>query len=106
MRAASEIQRPADLAGKKVSVGLINSINHVHMIEWLKKNGVDAKAVQFQEIPFPQMSDALLQNRLDAVWAVEPFLTLMMKSGNARILGYRGELVNPQNSVMPKGVEH
>ena len=36
----------------------------------------------------PQMSDALLQNRLDAVWAVEPFLTLMMKSGNARILGY------------------
>lgn len=88
VRAASEIQRPADLAGKKVSVGLINSINHVHMIEWLKTNGVDAKAVQFQEIPFPQMSDALFQNRLDAVWAVEPFLTLMMKSGNARILGY------------------
>jgi len=37
------------------------------------------------EIPFPQMPDALFQNRLDAVWAVEPFLTVMLRSGNARI---------------------
>lgn len=88
VRANSDIQKPADLAGKKVSVGLINSINHIHMVEWLRKNGVDGKAVQFIEIPFPQMADALFQNRLDAVWAVEPFLTIMKKSGNARILGH------------------
>ncbi len=88
VRANSDIQRAADLAGKKVSVGLINSINHVHMVEWLRKSGVDAKTVQFVEIPFPQMGDALLQNRLDAVWAVEPFLTIMRKSGNVRVLGY------------------
>src|SRR3954465_12301908 len=30
VRADSDIRRAADLAGKKVSVGLINSINHVH----------------------------------------------------------------------------
>ena len=88
VRAASDIQRAADLAGKKVSVGLINSINHIHMVEWLRKSGVDAKTVQFIEIPFPQMADALLQNRLDAVWAVEPFLTIMRKSGDVRVLGY------------------
>ena len=34
------------------------------------------------------MGDALLQNRLDAVWAVEPFLTIIKKSGNARVLAY------------------
>jgi NitT/TauT family transport system substrate-binding protein len=88
VRADSDIRRAADLSGKKVSVGLINSINHVHMVEWLRKSGVDGKSVQFIEIPFPQMADALLQNRLDAVWAVEPFLTIMRKSGNARILGH------------------
>jgi len=88
VRANSDIQRAADLAGKKVSVGLINSINHIHMVEWLRKSGVDSKSVQFIEIPFPQMADALFQNRLDAVWAVEPFLTIMKKSGNARILGH------------------
>jgi NitT/TauT family transport system substrate-binding protein len=88
VRANSDIQRAADLAGKKISVGLINSINHVHMLEWLRKNGVDAKTIQFIEIPFPQMGDALLQNRLDAVWAVEPFLTILRKSGNVRVLAY------------------
>jgi NitT/TauT family transport system substrate-binding protein len=88
VRAGDDIQRPADLAGKKISVGLINSINHVHMVEWLRKNGVDAKTIQFIEIPFPQMADALLQKRLDAVWAVEPFLTIMRKSGNVRVIAY------------------
>ena len=62
VRANSDIREPADLAGKRVSVGLINSINHVHMVEWLRKKGVDAKTVQFTEIPFPQMADALMQN--------------------------------------------
>ena len=88
MRSSGDIKRPADLAGKKVSVGLINSINYIHMIEWLRRNAVDSKSVQFLEIPFPQMPDALLQNRLDAVWGVEPFLTIMLKSGNVRILGH------------------
>ncbi|HKF99360.1 MAG TPA: ABC transporter substrate-binding protein [Xanthobacteraceae bacterium] len=88
VRADGDIKRAADLTGKKVSVGLINSINHVHFVEWLRKSGVDAKSVQLQEIPFPQMADALFQSRLDAVWAVEPFLTIMMKSGKARVLAY------------------
>ena len=88
VRANSDIKGAADLAGKKVSVGLINSINHVHFVEWLRKAGVDAKSVELQEIPFPQMADALFQNRLDAVWAVEPFMTIMLKSGNARVLAY------------------
>jgi NitT/TauT family transport system substrate-binding protein len=88
VRSNSDIKRPADLAGKKVSVGLINSINYIHMIEWLRRHGVDRKTVQFLEIPCPQMPVALLQNRLDAVWGVEPFLTIMLKSGKVRVLGY------------------
>src|SRR5436853_265038 len=70
------------------SVGLLNSINHVHFIEWMRRNGGDAKAVQLTEIPFPQMADALMQDRLDAVWAVEPFFTILKKSGNVRVIGY------------------
>lgn len=88
VRTKDSIQRPADLAGKKVAAGLLNSVNHVHMMEWLAKGGVDPQKVQFLELPFPQMPDALFQNRLDAVWAVEPFLTLMLRSGNARVLAY------------------
>ena len=88
VKASSAIQKPADLAGKRASVGLLNSINHIHFIEWMRRNGGDAKTVQLTEIPFPQMPDALMQDRLDAVWAVEPFFTILKKSGNVRVIGY------------------
>ena len=88
VRKDDAIKAPKDLAGKTISVGLINSVNYVHMLEWLQKNGGDPKSVQFLEMPFPQHADALFQKRLDAVWAVEPFFTLMMKTGNARVLAY------------------
>jgi ABC-type nitrate/sulfonate/bicarbonate transport system substrate-binding protein len=34
------------------------------------------------------MADALFQNRIDAVWNVEPFVTFMTKSGKARVMAY------------------
>ncbi len=88
VRTNDSIRGAKDLAGKKVSAGLINSVNYAHAREWLQRNGVDPGSVQFLEIPFPQMADALLQNRLDAVWNVEPFLTFMLRSGNARVIAY------------------
>ena len=88
VRTQDSIKQASDLAGKKVSVGLINSVNYAHMLEWLVKYKVNPQSIQFLEIPFPQMADALFQNRLDAVWAVEPFLAFMLKSGKARIIAY------------------
>jgi NitT/TauT family transport system substrate-binding protein len=88
VRTNDSIKGPKDLVGKRVSAGLINGPNYVHMREWLQRNGVDPGSVQFLELPFPQMADALFQNRLDAVWNVEPFLTFMVKSGNARVIAY------------------
>lgn len=85
VRTGDAIKEPKDLTGKSISAGLINSVNHIHMMEWFERNKVDAKTVGYTELPFPQMPDALFQNRVDAVWAVEPFLTIMLKSGKARI---------------------
>jgi NitT/TauT family transport system substrate-binding protein len=87
VRSDSSIKSARDLEGKTVSVGLVNSINHVHFLEWLRRKGVDAKKITVIEVPFPQMPDALLQNRLDMVWAVEPFLTILNKSGKTTQLG-------------------
>jgi NitT/TauT family transport system substrate-binding protein len=88
VRTDGSVGTAADLVGKKVSVGLINSVNYVHMLEWLHKHNVDPKKVEFLEIPFPQMADALFQKRLDAVWNVEPFVTFMTQSGKAKVLAY------------------
>src|SRR5215216_1102765 len=88
VRASDSIKTAKDLVGKKVSAGLINGPNYVHMREWLQRHGVEPGAVEYLEIPFPQMADALFQNRLDAVWNVEPLLTFMVNSGNARVIAY------------------
>src|SRR5215475_14347911 len=88
VRTADSIKTDKDLVGKRISAGLINGPNYVHLREWLQRNGVDPGAIQYFELPFPQMADALFQNRLDAVWNVEPFLTFMLKSGNARVVAY------------------
>lgn len=88
VRDADPIRGPADLVGKRVSVGLINSVTYVHVVAWLRKNGVDPKAVQFLELPLPQLAEALLNNRIDAGWVVEPFLTVMMQAGKTRALVY------------------
>jgi len=79
----------------------------------MQRKGVDPNAVQFLEIPFPQMADALFQNRLDAVWNVEPFLTFMLKSGDARVIAYPYQenipgmdIVLPTRIPLPKLVTH
>jgi ABC-type nitrate/sulfonate/bicarbonate transport system substrate-binding protein len=99
VRTEDAIHKPADLAGKTIAAGLINSINYIHMVHWLKNKGVDPTSVRFLELPFPQMADALYQKRLDAVWNVEPFMTLMVKSGNARILVHPYLENNPNMDV-------
>jgi NitT/TauT family transport system substrate-binding protein len=88
VRTNDTIRTAKDLVGKRVSAGLINGPNYVHLREWLQRNGVDPDSIQYFELPFPQMADALLQNRLDAVWNVEPFLTFLLRSGNARVIAY------------------
>ena len=88
VRTDDSIKTPADLAGKRISAGLINSVNYVHMLEWLDKKGVDRSKIEFLEVPFPQMADALFQKRVDAVWNVEPFVTFMTKSGKGKVLAY------------------
>jgi NitT/TauT family transport system substrate-binding protein len=88
VRSDGSVNSAADLVGKKISVGLINSVNYVHMVDWLEKRGIDPKRLQFLEIPFPQMADALFQKRIDAVWNVEPFVTFMTQSGKAKVLAY------------------
>ena len=51
----------------------------------MRRNGGDAKIVQLTEFPFPQMADAPMQDRLDAVWAAD---TILKKSGEVRVIGY------------------
>lgn len=94
----SPIQTPADLSGKTVAVNTLNNIGDVTIKAALESEGVDPASVNFTELPFPDMPAAVEQNRIDAAWACEPFVTRVMDNGGRPILDNYGK-TDPNLSV-------
>lgn len=77
----SDIQEPADLAGKTVAINTLNNISDTVIRETVRKDGGDEDAIDFVEMAFPDMPAALDAGNVDAVFVVEPFVTISGKSG-------------------------
>ena len=77
----SSIQSAADLAGKTVAINTLNNISDTVIRETVRKDGGDEKAVKFVEMAFPDMPAALDAGNVDAVFVVEPFLSITGKAG-------------------------
>jgi NitT/TauT family transport system substrate-binding protein len=77
----SPIKSAADLAGRSVAVNTLKNIGDTTTRAAVRKAGGDPKAVKFTELPFPDMGPALQAGRVDAIFVVEPFLTLALNQG-------------------------
>ncbi|MGK5112218.1 ABC transporter substrate-binding protein [Geodermatophilus sp. CPCC 205506] len=77
----SDIQDAAGLAGRRVSVNTLSNIGDTSIRESVRAAGGDPDAVQFVELPFPDMGAALQNGQVDAIWVVEPFLTGALAQG-------------------------
>lgn len=75
------IKEPKNFVGKKVGAPGIGAFLHVLFRKWLIDKGVDPKSVNFVEVTFPTMSDALKSSAVDAVLTVEPFVSRMKAAG-------------------------
>lgn len=95
---SSAIKTMRDLEGKTVAVNTLNNIGDITIKDVLERHGVDISKVKFIELGFPEMPVALKQNRVDAIWAVEPFLTAA-KRGGARVLFSNYDEYDPQLTV-------
>lgn len=82
----SGIQKPADLAGKKLAVNTLEGIADLTTRIALENHGVDPSSVELVEIGFPDMLPALEQGRVDAAWEIEPFVTMARNAGNEPVL--------------------
>ena len=80
--ADSGIESAADLAGRRVAVNTLNGMGGLTIREAVRQDGGDPDAVEFTELPFPDMPGALEQGNVDAVWVPEPFLTTLQESGS------------------------
>ncbi len=76
-----DLKGPADLAGHTVAVNQLNGIAELTAKAAIDKQGGDSSTVQFVELPFPQMNDAVTAGRVDAALVVEPFLSAAKAAG-------------------------
>jgi len=78
---SSGITTPADLAGKTIAVNLTQNVQTLTTSAVLAADGVNASSLHYVQIPFPDMGAALQANRVDAISAVEPFLSAALAAG-------------------------
>ena len=81
---SSGIQRPADLAHKTIAVNIPDNIQTLTINSVLTANGVDPSTVKYAVISFPKMAAALKAHQVDAISAVEPFVTAAEQSLGAQ----------------------
>ena len=87
----SNIHTAKDLIGKKIGVPSLNTLIHVIARRWLEIEGVDYNKVNFAEIGFQQMYDALNAGIVDGVSAIDPYY------GKLETIGY--VVGNPDESL-------
>ena len=88
-----KIEKPADIAGKKVGVPGINSVIDVVFHKWLINNKVPVDQVKIIEAPLPQLPDLLKGGTLDLVAIVDPMRTRIISGDVGYIAAeYVGEV--------------
>ncbi len=70
-----------DLAGKKIAVNGIQSVNHLSVLSIMDFHGVDLKSLQFLEVPFPSQPAAIKEGAVDAASLNQPFLEIAEGEG-------------------------
>jgi NitT/TauT family transport system substrate-binding protein len=92
VRGDSPIQRPQDLAGKRIAVNTLKNINDVVIFSALSERGVDISGLQLVEMPFPDMAATIQRGDVDAGMLIEPFLTQGRAQGLRPVLRPYSEL--------------
>ncbi|TRW47471.1 ABC transporter substrate-binding protein [Georgenia yuyongxinii] len=77
----SGITGAADLAGRTVAVNTLSSAGTLTINEAVRAAGGDPAEIDFVEIRYPDMLRALEAGDVDAIWEVEPFITIAQGNG-------------------------
>lgn len=85
MRTGIDYHSPADVAGKRIGTPGLLSTFDLFLRSWLKKNNVPFEKITQVDVTFPPMHDMLKSGQLDAVIAVDPFRTMIVKDGTGFI---------------------
>lgn len=96
VRDDSGITSAADLEGKTIALNGLRNQNHLAVMVWLDKAGVDPDSVTFVEVPFPNQGLALRESQVDAAFMADPFMTLEQQTPGITIID------NPFGAIEPE----
>ena len=88
VRKDSGFTKPTDLEGKTMALNTRKNIDEMFVRRYLSHHGVAVDKVEFIEVPFPRMEPVLLAGEVEAVAAIEPFVTFALQHGEVDVLGY------------------
>ncbi len=91
----SKLASGKDLEGKSVAINARNNIQWLFVRAWIKATGGDPDKVNYREVPFPQMVDAVTNKQVDAAFAIEPFLTFGRRGGEVEVIGWPFHTTSP-----------
>ncbi len=98
---SGEVTVPADLAGRKVAVNIVQGTAEYLAAKGLEQGGLTVDDVELVSIPFPEMPQALANGAVDAAILPHPLASRAIGSGDAAVL-LDGDKVTfwPQNGVI------
>ncbi len=99
VRNDSGITSMSQLGGKTIGYLSIGNQYSATVHDVLSKHGVDPKTVREVEIPLGQMQGALEKHTVDAVAALEPFVTIINSSKQTRVLSWNYSEAVPSQPV-------
>src|SRR5690606_5226244 len=82
----SGITTPKDLSGKKVSVNSLGAAGDLTIRAAVDADGGDSSAVEFVEVPFPEVKAQLEAGTIDAAWAPDPFRGIVLGEGGVSVV--------------------
>ena len=85
--ADSDIESPADFAGRSIAVNELGSLNHIATAAWVRAAGVDPATVEFVGLPFPFLTSAVTDGRVDAALMVDSQVAALVGGGAGRYIG-------------------
>lgn len=88
VRPDSPIKTAKDFEGKRVATAGLNGFLHVLFRKWIADNGGDYRKVNFTEAAFAQQIDVLRAGQVDAILAVQPFLSRGLETNVGKVVAY------------------
>jgi NitT/TauT family transport system substrate-binding protein len=86
--ASSSVTSIKELVGKRLGTPSPHGQSYAALKELFQRAGVSIMGVQFFMAPFPAHADLLRSGQVDAVVALDPYTTQIVKSGTGRVLSW------------------